>query len=94
MNAVYGVVLSVGLVGLIVWVVTVALHESGVIEFDPDGRFGAGGRAIVGGSVGFGMAGLSASYGGWPTALAAVGALAGAAAAAVWAARMGREAAS
>lgn len=87
MRAVYGIALAVGAVGLLVWLAGVALSSNvaGWDRYDPDRRLGTGGRRVVAAVFGFGMAGLSASYAGWPTALAALAAATGATAAAVWA---------
>lgn len=58
---VYAITLAVGVVGLLVVILGGALAENlGREGSDPGRRLGAGGQAIVGGLVGFGMAGLSA----------------------------------
>lgn len=81
MRAIYGVALAVGFVALLVW--AVAVYVSGSVDrwegFDLDRRFGANGRRAVAAILGFGMAGLSASYAGWNAALALTAAVAGAA---------------
>lgn len=78
----YAVALLVGFLMLLAWIVGVAVGTwvDGWESADPELRFGTVGRSIVAGIVGFGMAGMSASFGGWPPMLAIVGALAGAAA--------------
>ncbi len=60
---VYAIVLVVGLCLLIAWVLTHAhaINESKT-RLDPDSRIGPMGRRLVGGLVGFGMAGLSAEF--------------------------------
>lgn len=82
MVPVYAIALFVGFLMLLAWIVGVAIGTwvDGWEFADPESRFGVVGRSIVAGVVGFGMAGMSASFGGWPPALAILGALAGAAA--------------
>jgi hypothetical protein len=82
MVPVYAIALFVGFLLLLVWIVGVGIGTwvEGWEFADPEHRFGFVGRSIVAGLVGFGMAGMSASFGGWPPALAVVGAIAGAAA--------------
>ena len=46
-------------------------------HLDPERRFGARGRDVVAATLGFGLGGMSASFGGWNTGLAVVGAVAG-----------------
>jgi hypothetical protein len=67
-TAVFAIVLVVGLCGLISWIAAVAIAENvaGWERVDPERRFGATGRRIVAATVGFGMAGISASFAGWP----------------------------
>ncbi|HEX2155232.1 MAG TPA: hypothetical protein VHL52_14805 [Acidimicrobiia bacterium] len=86
MVKVYAIVLIVGVVALFAWIIARAFAVN--IErpsIDPEIRFGLGGRRIVAGMVGFGMAGMSAEFSPrdilWPWAL--VLAVLGAAAA-VW----------
>ena len=88
MIPVYAVCVVVGFVAVVAWValgLTAAAVE-GKENLDPEMRFGVTGRYVVGGVLGFGLGGMSASYGGWPsgTALAAA---AGGALLAVFAAR-------
>ncbi len=89
MRAVYGIALAVGFVALLVWAIAVYASESvdGWDSFDLDRRYGANGRRTVGAVLGFGMAGLSASYAGWNTPLALAAAVAGAAVAVALAGR-------
>ena len=79
MTALYAIVLSIGVVLLIGWLVATAIGSwvDGWEAFDPEGRFGARGRAAVAGAVGFGMGGLSATFAGWPGGLALLAAVAG-----------------
>lgn len=74
MRAVFAIALGLGFVGLLAWISAAAVASSveGWQRIDPDERFGTNGRSAVGGVFGFGMAGLSAAYAGWP-AVAAVG---------------------
>lgn len=91
MRGLYGAALLLGVVALIAWLVASAIAESvrGWDWLDPERRPGPLGRPMIGGLVGFGMAGLSASFAGWPTWAAALAALAGAGAAGWYAARFG-----
>ncbi|MDF1594557.1 MAG: hypothetical protein P1T08_00480 [Acidimicrobiia bacterium] len=76
MNGVYGLSLVIGLVALVAWILIGGLSESNSARpVHPDERFGATGRGVVGGLTAFGIGGLSASYGGWPTAAAIAAAL-------------------
>ena len=65
---------------LLVWLaaVSVSTNVAGWDRYNPDARFGMTGRRVVAAVFGFGMAGLSASYAGWGTALALAGAAGGA----------------
>lgn len=84
MRALFGLALAVGAVGLLAWIAAsaVAASVSGWEKTDPDIRFGVTGRRAVAAVFGFGMAGLSAAYAGWPMLVASLAALAGAVAAA------------
>lgn len=79
--------LVIGVAGLIVWMVSHAVaanrDEAG---WDPEERYGRAGRRVVGGLVGFGMAGLSAEFASIdiPGPGVILLAIAGAAAAAWW----------
>ncbi len=79
MRALYGISLAVGFVALLVW--ATAVFASGSVKawetFDLEQRFGVSGRRLVAGLLGFGMAGLSASYAGWHAGLAVGAAVAG-----------------
>jgi len=82
MTALFGIALLVGFVMLIVWIATTALAHSleGWQNVDPETVVGIKGRCAIAGTVGFGMAGLSSFYAGWPSlwslAAAIVGSLA------------------
>lgn len=94
MIKVYAVVLIVGVMALIAWIfMTVLAGNIASPNLDPEHRFGIAGRRVVAAAVGFGMAGMSAEYSplgiAWPLAL--VLAVAGAAAAAWYAGRVGVE---
>lgn len=88
MVKVYAVVLVIGLVGLITIIFGGALAAARQHPpSDPNTILGPGGRMLVGGLVGFGMAGLSAEFAPldftWGVSLLL--ALAGGCAAALWA---------
>ncbi|MGD2051446.1 MAG: hypothetical protein PVI35_03125 [Acidimicrobiia bacterium] len=89
MVAVSAVALVIGLLGLLGWVAAGTVGESvaGWSRLDPEARFGAAGRAVIAGLVGFGMGGLSSSFAGWP-GWATVGAALAGAAVAIGAARL------
>lgn len=74
MVKVYAVVLVLGILALIGWIFGHAFAQNSSVErFDPEERFGTGGRRVVAGMVGFGMAGMSAEFSprdlSWPVAL-------------------------
>ena len=83
MRAVFAIALGVGFFGLLGWIVASAVASSvdGWERIEPDERLGINGRTAVAGVFGFGMAGLSAAYAGWPAAAAAGAAIVGAIAA-------------
>jgi hypothetical protein len=72
LTALFGIPLLAGFILMIVWVgaTAVAATVEGWEGVDPDRRYGRTGRFIVAGTIGFGMAGMSALYGGWPHLLA------------------------
>ncbi|MDP9143242.1 MAG: hypothetical protein M3N43_00825 [Actinomycetota bacterium] len=87
MVKVYAICLATGVVGLLVVILGGAFAENvGREERDPGRTMGVAGRSVIGGLVGFGMAGLSAELStfdlSWQGALAV--AIVGAAAGAVW----------
>jgi hypothetical protein len=75
MVKVYAIVLSVGVGLLVVWIL--ATNVGGNVPawrgIDPEERFATGGRRIVAGLVGFGLAGMSAEFSpfdlSWPMGL-------------------------
>jgi len=79
MRAVFGFALGFGSVAVLAWIAGVAVAESveGWGKVNPDLRFGLTGRRVVAAVFGFGMAGLSAAYAGWPMAVATLAAVAG-----------------
>lgn len=71
----YAVALAAGVLALLVWIAARALAANVAAweNFDPERRWGLGGRRVVAGLVGFGLAGLSAEFSPrdltWPLAL-------------------------
>ena len=87
MVKVYAIALVIGVVGLLVVILGGSLAENmGREGADPGIKIGRAGRAVIGGLVGFGMAGMSAEFSPlgleWSSALLL--ALMGAAAGAIW----------
>lgn len=80
MNGVYGVAVVVGFLSLLAWIAltAVAANVPGWDRHDPERTVGPWGRRAIAGTMGFGMAGLSASFAGWPSAAAFVAAVVGA----------------
>lgn len=72
MTALFGIPLLIGILLMLVWIAATAV--AGTVEgwdgVDPDLRFGRAGRFVLAGTIGFGMAGISALYAGWPSVLA------------------------
>lgn len=88
MVKVYAICLALGVIGLLVVVLGGAFAENvGRPERDPGRRIGVVGRSLIGGLLGFGMAGMSVEFSvwdlSWQTALLV--AIAGGGAGAVWA---------
>ena len=83
MVALYAICTVVGVVALLTWITLGIAASAGDDRryLDPELRFGEQGRAAVAAVLGFGLGGMSASFAGWGTALALLGALAGAVAA-------------
>ena len=78
----YAVCTVLGVVGIFGWL-TLGMAASaweGKDHLDPETRFGARGRYLVAAVAGFGLGGMSASFGGWNTVLALLAAVAGGAA--------------
>jgi hypothetical protein len=67
MTAVYAVTLVVGLLGLGAWIVATAVADTveGWRSVDPEARFGPWARRSLAGLIGFGMTGISTTFGGW-----------------------------
>jgi len=87
MVKVYAIALGVGIVGLLVVILGGSLAENlGRGSADPGKKLGKPGRAVIGGLVGFGMAGMSAEFSPlsleWSSSFLL--ALIGAAAGAIW----------
>jgi hypothetical protein len=79
MTALFGIPLLAGAIGLVAWIDVVAFRSTG--EGDDD----AGASTVRGpwplaiaALIGFGMAGISSLYGGWPTWATVLAATAGA----------------
>ena len=72
MTALFGIPLLIGFILMLIWVsaTAVAATVDGWEGADPDLRFGRAGRFVLAGMIGFGMAGISALYAGWPHLLA------------------------
>lgn len=79
MTALFAIPLLIGIVLMLAWIAATAV--AGTVEgwdiVDPEFRFGRTGRFVLGGTIGFGMAGISALYAGWPSSLAFVAGLVG-----------------
>ena len=80
MTPAYAITLVAGVVLLLLWIAALAVSEivAGWERVDPEARFGRGGRFVVAGLTGFGLAGMSSTYAGWPDAAALAAAVAGA----------------
>jgi len=78
-TALYAIVLGFGFVSMLVWVARAAIADTvdGWEAVDPEVRFGARGRYVVAGALGFGLAGMSATFAGWPALGAVAAALGG-----------------
>jgi len=80
MTALFGLPLLAGFILMVAWVAAEAVSEQveGWNSVSPEQRFGKVGRYVLAGLLGFGMAGISALYGGWPELLAVAAGIAGA----------------
>ena len=87
MTALFAVTLGAGVVFLLSWLAWAAMAENVEGFRGPDERWGVGARSLPAGLAGCGIAGMSASYAGWPTLLSLLAALAAAIASAVLAVR-------
>jgi hypothetical protein len=91
MTPVYAVVLIAGFVALLGWVALTAVGATvdGWNRADPETRFGPRGRFGIAGALGFGLAGMSATFAGWAGLWSFVAAIGGALFAVAVAARYG-----
>jgi hypothetical protein len=90
---VYAISVVLGVIAVISWVF-LGLTSSAVAgksHLEPEERFGETGRMTISGVLGFGLGGMSASFGGWGSALALLGAVGGAVLAIVAARYLGYE---
>jgi hypothetical protein len=79
MVALYATAVILGALGLSIWVVLgVVAEREGAQVVAPERRFGLRGRSVLVAVLGFGLGGMSASYAGWPTAVAFAAAVSGA----------------
>jgi hypothetical protein len=80
-TALYGVPLLIGFLLMIGWIsaTAVAATVTGWENVDPEHRFGRTGRFTLAGMIGFGMAGMSTLYAGWPEPLTVFAGIVGAA---------------
>ncbi len=85
MTWVYAASLLLGFVALLVWLLRISLSER------PAGRSRLVGQRLIAATTTFGIAGMSATFGGWPGALAVLGAAAAAGGAAVYAGTVGAD---
>lgn len=93
MIAIYAGCIVLGVIGILGWL-TLGLLSTSLRDkehWEPEARFGSVGRLLIAGITGLGMAGMSASFGGWNTALSLVAALAGTGAAIALALYLGVE---
>lgn len=72
MTTLFGIPLLIGFLLMVGWIATTAVATTveGWDRVDPEHLFGRTGRFVVAGLFGFGMAGMSALYAGWPNLLA------------------------
>ncbi len=79
MTALFGIPLLIGFALMLAWIAATAVAATveGWERVDPEHRFGRTGRFVLAGTIGFGMAGISALYAGWPHFLAVGAGLAG-----------------
>ena len=85
MVAIYAICTVLGVVALLAWITLGIAAGAGDDRryLDPELRFGERGRAAVAAVLGFGLGGMSASFAGWASGLALIGAIIGAVAAVV-----------
>lgn len=79
MTTLFGIPLILGFLLMLAWIAATAVAATvdGWEGFDPERRFGRGGRFVLAGVLGFGMAGISALYAGWAGPLAVAAGIAG-----------------
>ncbi len=79
MIAIYAICTILGVVALVGWVALGMAASAGEAKdrLDPEIRFGERGRMVVAAVLGFGFAGMSASFAGWNSGVTMVAALAG-----------------
>lgn len=80
MTALFGIALLAGVVMLLAWIVATGIANTveGWQGVDPETLIGAKGRSVIAGAVGFGMAGMSSLFAGWPVPASVVAAAIGA----------------
>ncbi|MEN8040337.1 MAG: hypothetical protein ABFR95_02435 [Actinomycetota bacterium] len=80
MTALYGIPLLIGILLMLAWIAATAVGATvdGWEGVDPERRFGRTGRFLLAALLGFGMAGISSLYAGWPTGFTVVAGVAGA----------------
>lgn len=80
MIPVYAISVVIGSLAVLVWIFLGLTSSSvaGKQSLDPEAKFGSTGRGVVAGVLGFGLGGMSASFAGWQTGLAIIGAVGGA----------------
>ena len=85
MVALYAICTVLGVLGLLTWITLGIAASAGDDRryLDPEVRFGERGRGVLAAVLGFGLGGMSASFAGWGTGLALVGAIVGGVAAVV-----------
>ena len=81
MTPVFAIVLLAGILGLLVWVALTAVADTveGWTRVDPEALFGSRGRFGLAAALGFGLAGMSATFAGWSGAWPILASVAGAA---------------
>ena len=80
MIALYAICTVLGVLALLGWI-TLGIASGaweGKEHLDPEERFGEAGRSAVAAVLGLGLGGMSASFAGWNTGLALLGAIVGA----------------
>ncbi|MEA2001583.1 MAG: hypothetical protein U9N84_06825 [Actinomycetota bacterium] len=80
MIPVYAICVVLGVIAGASWVFLglTASAVAGKSHLEPEARFGETGRMTISGVLGFGLGGMSASFGGWGSALSLAGAAGGA----------------